>query len=254
MDEVTGSPEYHSSSKKPVRVTLILATSFLFVFTSFQALQNLQSSLNQLHGLGVASLACVYGTSFLASFFTPAIVYNVGVKTTMMMAWLVHCVYVASNFYPHWATLIPGSVLLGFITCPLWISVNTYISALAKVSVEQDLQKTLKKVTTIHAAFSGLNGLFHSIFVASQLTGNLLSSLILFQSSYIEPQVTSSSATSECGAGYCPHAGEGQHLAPPQPFIIYIMLGRWFLPCRSLLFRHIRPCLLSSRAYFHVVS
>ena len=55
MDELTGSPEYHSRSKKPVRVTLVLATAFLFVFTSFQALQNLQSSLNQLHGLGAVS-------------------------------------------------------------------------------------------------------------------------------------------------------------------------------------------------------
>ena len=231
MDELTGSPEYHSRSKKPVRVTLVLATAFLFVFTSFQALQNLQSSLNQLHGLGVVSLACVYGTSFLASFFTPASVYNVGVKPTIMVAWLVHCVYVASNFRPHWATLVPGSVLLGFISCPLWTSVNTYLSALARVRVEQDLAKSPKKVTTVHAAFSGLNGLFQSIFVSSQLTGNLISSVILFQSAYRDepPAVTSLSSTSVCGAEYCPHSGEGQHLAPPQPFVVYIMLGRWFV-------------------------
>ena len=146
MDEVSGIPEYRSGSKRPVRETLVLAASFLLVFTSFQALQNLQSSLHQEHGLGVASLAIIYGASFLVSFLTPAIVYHAGVKATVMGAWAVHCVYVACNLYPRWATLVPGSALLGVVTCPLWMSANTYLSALARVCVERDLEKGTKKV------------------------------------------------------------------------------------------------------------
>ena len=99
----------------------------------------------------------------------------------------------------------------------------TYLAALARVIVEQDLQKKPKKVTTVHAAFSHLSGLFSAIFSASQLLGNLLSSTILFQSSYDQVE---DGPQFECGAGYCPHAGEGQHLAPPEKYIVYIMLGK----------------------------
>ncbi|KAL8576928.1 hypothetical protein ACOMHN_065655 [Nucella lapillus] len=234
MDVLTGTPEYHSNSKRPVKETLILAVAFLCEFTSFQALQNLQSSLNQEQGLGVASLACVYGTIFAFSIITPAIVYNLGVRATILTAWFGHFVYAACNFYPHWAVLIPGSLLLGAVSCPLWISLNTYLSSLARVVVEQDLEKSPKAVITVHAAFSRLNGLFTGVFSASQLTGNLISSMILFQSPYGDPVTSSSSSlavtpsslvTSSCGAEYCPQTGEGQHLASPKRHIVHIMLG-----------------------------
>lgn len=225
MDTVSGTPEYHATTKRPTRETVVAAISFLFVFTAFQALQNLQSSLHQQQGLGVASLAALYATSFLTSFFTPAIVYNLGVKVTILLAWMAHCVYVACNFYPSWLTLIPGSVLLGVVTCPLWTSMNTYLSALARVYVEQGLVMSPKRLMTVHAAFSKLNGLFHFIFNASQLSGNLFSSIILFQSSYAPAPVTTYPMTSHCGAGYCPLEGEGPRLPPPQTYIIYILLG-----------------------------
>jgi hypothetical protein len=42
MDMIVGTPEYKSESKRPVRDSVILGVAFLCVFTSYQALQNLQ--------------------------------------------------------------------------------------------------------------------------------------------------------------------------------------------------------------------
>lgn len=226
MDAIAGTPEYQSVSKKPVKDAVLLGVTFLCVFTSFHALQNLQSSLHQDEGLGMASLAAMYGTSFVTSLFTPAIVFNIGIKATLLLGCLLHLIYVACNILPSWFTLIPGSVLLGLGTCPLWTAANTYISALARVRVEADIAAVPKKVTTVHAAFSHLNGIFHSMFMGGNLFGNLLSSLILFQSTRHElPTSSYLQEGRSCGAEYCLLSGTGHKLTSPQPQIVYIMLG-----------------------------
>ena len=228
MANVAGPAEYHSSSMTPMRDTIILAVCFLCVFSSFEALQSLQSSLHHQQGLGVTSLAFLYTGLVVASVFTPAIIYNVGVKNSLMLAWLGHGIYVLSNVYPHWATLMPGSFLLGFVSCPLWTSARICLSALATVSVQQDSQKVPEKVTTIHVAFSRLNGVFTAIFSAAFLFGNTLSSTILFQSAYNQSEA---SQALQCGVDYCPRGGVGQHVAPPQHLIVYIMLGEMLTLC-----------------------
>nr|KAG5691767.1 hypothetical protein BaRGS_014767 [Batillaria attramentaria] len=158
MEAISATPDYQSNTDRPMKETIILAFAFVCVFSPFQALQNLQSSLNQEHGLGVTSLACVYGGMFLAA--------------------------------------------------------------------ELELSKNPKKPTTLHAQFSRLNGIFSSIFTASQFIGNLVSSTILFQSSYNDTATHPSYEMAfPCGAEYCPREGEGQHIDPPQQHIVYIMLG-----------------------------
>lgn len=223
MEAVSATPEYQSATTRPWKETLILAFVFLLVFSPFQAIQNLQSSVNQLHGLGVSSLACLYGSMFLVSFFTPTIVYHLGVKVTIIIAWIGHILYLVCNFYPSWITLIPGSVMLGLISCPLWTSAETYLSSLSRKAVELRLNQKSKKANTLHAAFSRLGGVFSSIFTVSQLIGNLVSSIVISQSSHNETEVTQS--VKYCGALYCPGEGEGKPLLRPEPRIMYILLG-----------------------------
>ncbi|KAK7476415.1 hypothetical protein BaRGS_00032340 [Batillaria attramentaria] len=226
MEAISATPDYQSNTDRPMKETIILAFAFVCVFSPFQALQNLQSSLNQEHGLGVTSLACVYGGMFLVSFVTPALVYNLGIKAAILVAWAGHTLYVVCNFYPSWMTLIPGSLMLGLISCPLWTSTETYLSSLSRKAAELELSKNPKKPTTLHAQFSRLNGIFSSIFTASQFIGNLVSSTILFQSSYNDTATHPSYEMAfPCGAEYCPREGEGQHIDPPQQHIVYIMLG-----------------------------
>lgn len=155
----------------------------------------------------------------MISFVTPAIIYHMGIKKALVTGWAVHCLYVMCNFYPSWVTLIPGSILLGFTSSPMWTSLDTYISALARKSVELQVQQDVKKVSNLHVAFSNLNGVFMSLVMASHLTGNLISSTILFQSSY------NHSYSLECGTGYCPQSKKTQLIDTPQRSIIYILLA-----------------------------
>ncbi|XP_025092541.1 protein unc-93 homolog A-like [Pomacea canaliculata] len=228
MDAFSGTPEYRSTSKQPLKETLLLAVTFFFIFTPFQALQNLQSSLNQHESLGILSLACVYGASFLISFVTPAIMYNAGIKPCMVASWIGHTLYVMCNFYPAWMTLVPGSIVVGLITSPMWGSLETYLSTLACVDVELHEKQKKKGMNTLHAAFSRINGIFHSIFVGSQVAGNLISSAVLFFSTH--KPIAAKDDGVICGSGYCPSAGEGHRIPRPEPHIIYVLLGV-FLVC-----------------------
>ena len=50
------------NSRRIYKNLLLISLAFLFVFTAFQALSNLQSSINCDEGLGLASLAAIYAT------------------------------------------------------------------------------------------------------------------------------------------------------------------------------------------------
>ena len=47
--------------QRPIRTCFILCLSFFFVYTANLAIQNLQSSLHETAGLGITSLAVLYG-------------------------------------------------------------------------------------------------------------------------------------------------------------------------------------------------
>nr|KAG5691763.1 hypothetical protein BaRGS_014763 [Batillaria attramentaria] len=185
----------------------------------------------------------VFNCNFICSFFTPAIIYNTGVKKAICAAWLGHCLFVACNFYPHWATLIPGAIIMGFLNCPLWTSLEIYMTALARVHMADK-----KGQTTFHASFSRLNGVFFCIFMGSQLSGNLISSTILFQSDYdqagevlqvqadlLEPGGEAAEVgASQCGINFCSSAGQRKKLiVPPDQHVVYALMAV-FLACEVI--------------------
>ena len=70
----------------------------------------------------------VTGFSFLFSalFIAPVMSQMIGLKKTICISFLGYISYIAANFAPSWATLIPTSVLTGLSAAPLWLgSANT---------------------------------------------------------------------------------------------------------------------------------
>ncbi|XP_046545756.1 protein unc-93 homolog A-like [Haliotis rubra] len=212
------------------RETLVVSASFMSAYTAYLALQSLQSSLNQEQGLGVVSLACLYGTIILSGILTPPFIRLVGPKWTLVVAWVCHSVYTASNFYPTWATLIPASVVLGAIAGPMWTAQGLYITT----NGERISKTTGQK---LHSILSKLNGAFFMCYESTQITGNLISSLVLKQGSYAD-----TNTTTWCGADNCPTAGNGTEIAEPEPQIVNILLGV-FLVC-DLIGLALTVCLL----------
>ena len=65
-DDEMALPALLFDSAKIYKNLLLISSAFLFVFTAFQALSNLQSSINCDEGLGLASLSTIYATLILS--------------------------------------------------------------------------------------------------------------------------------------------------------------------------------------------
>ena len=107
--------EFSNVNKRRVYKNIIVVSlGFLFLFTAFQALQNLQSSIHTDERLGLASLSVIYAALMISCMFVPPIaIGSLGCKYTIMVSMAGYLVYTIANFYPRWWTLIPASVILG---------------------------------------------------------------------------------------------------------------------------------------------
>ncbi|XP_041349236.1 protein unc-93 homolog A-like [Gigantopelta aegis] len=205
---------------KEVKNVVALSLSFLLVFTSYTAIQNLQSSLNQAENLGIISLSVIYGFFILSGIMAPVIIGFIGVKKAFLVAWVAHVVYTASNFYPSFYTLLPASVLLGAVSGFLWTAENTYLSICA-------YSKSSSSGSSPYSVLSRMNGIFFTSFQCTQITGSLAASFVFQQGTYN----STGNETQWCGPYDCPSSvGNSATIATPQMYIVYILLGV-FLAC-----------------------
>ncbi|KAJ8020382.1 Protein unc-93-like A [Holothuria leucospilota] len=199
----------------------VVSFGFLFVFTAFQALSNLQSSINCDAGLGLVSLATIYATLILSSMFVPSIIIRyVGLKWTLVISMSCYALYTVANYLPSWATLIPASALVGLAAAPLWTAMSTYVTT---IGIRHAVINDERKEDTVAKFF----GFFLLVFQTSQIIGNLVSSLVLGyeESSYINDthlndftcgaQDCSTETRDENGTTYC---------NPPDKTLINILL------------------------------
>ncbi|XP_072032786.1 protein unc-93 homolog A-like [Amphiura filiformis] len=180
------------SSNKVLFNLLVVSSAFFLVFTAFMGLSNLQSSINCDQGLGVASLATIYATLIFSALFIPSfVIKHIGIKYTLVAAMCCYTLYSAANFYPSWYTLIPASVILGLAGAPLWSSKCTYLTT---IGMRYAVIHNEKREVIVSRFF----GIFFLFFQASQVLGNLISSLVF---SVNETNATSTDFT--CGSMYC---------------------------------------------------
>ncbi|XP_067673798.1 protein unc-93 homolog A-like [Haliotis asinina] len=179
---------------QPMKNTIALAVSFLTVFTAYQGILNIASSINQDKGLGVASLSCINACCIVTDLLSPLYIHCVGLKRSFTLAFFAHCLYCLSNFHPTWWILMPSSVLLGLTLSPMWIARHLYITTMGQTDCQGKLGDT-------HGSLSKHNGIFFAFFSLAQVTGNLLSSVILHQSSADQSDLNQAYI---CGADDCP--------------------------------------------------
>ena len=93
---------------------IIVGLAWIFLFTAYQSIANLQSSLNSMDGLGTASLSTIYVSLILSCIFLPTIlIKKLTVKWTIFFSQLTYIFFMAANIYPHYYTLLPTAVILG---------------------------------------------------------------------------------------------------------------------------------------------
>ncbi|XP_071110825.1 protein unc-93 homolog A-like isoform X1 [Haliotis cracherodii] len=207
---------------KPMKNTVVLAFSFFAVYTAFQGIQNITTSILQDKGLGAASLACIYASCIVTSIISPLYVQCVGLKPTFIIAFVSHCLFCVSNFYPRWWTLIPSSILLGLSVSPMWVSRHLYINAMGA-------SHTKNTQIDLHGSLSKHNGIFFAFFSMAQVTGNFLSSVILHQSSADQSDLNQ---TKICGADDCPGIeNKTTTIVRPDPDVVTLLFGI-YLACQ----------------------
>ncbi|KAM4695107.1 protein unc-93 homolog A-like [Discoglossus pictus] len=201
---------------------LVLSFGILLLYTAYMGLQTLQSSLNKIEGLGVASLSVMYVSLSISSLLLPPLlIKKIGCKWTIVAAMFCFISYSLCNFYPSWPTLIISSILVGIGGGPLWASKSTYITIIGNKYAEL-CGKPTKDVVNQYF------GMFFLICQTCRVWGNLISSLI-FHLTRNEGGLDALNQT-VCGAGDCPaelSKSANVTASGPSKSVIYILLGSY---------------------------
>lgn len=174
---------------------IVMCASFMLIFTSFQSLQNLQSTINENAGVGVVSLAVHYTTAVFTSLLAPVVVYKIGCKWSILTGFFCQVTFTLCNMYPTFFTLIPSSILVGCSASFLWTAQGTYIT---KLAIDYGSITDTPKIQTINR----FNGIFFMFIQTCQIWGNLFSSIVLHQGNH--SHITNTSLdVSTCGYHFC---------------------------------------------------
>ncbi|XP_070539268.1 protein unc-93 homolog A-like [Ptychodera flava] len=204
--------------------TVLLALEYFLLFTAFVGLENLQSTINCVAGLGFVSLTVIYTCMLVSGLFTPPLVIGwLGVKVTIVVAMIPYICFTVANFHPQWYTMIPASALLGFAAPNLWTAQSTYVSAAGR-------RLSALSGKPVDASINQNLAVFFFIFQANVPIGSLIPSLLYSSTSQTnrsEVYETFRIETHTCGAKDCQET-QGNITTfcnPPDKKLTNIMLG-----------------------------
>ncbi|XP_069104448.1 protein unc-93 homolog A-like [Argopecten irradians] len=151
---------------------VFLCISFITLFSSFRAIQNLQSSINDKYNLGIIAMSVVHGTMFFTCLWAPSIINKLSAKWALVIGMFSFLTWIGANFYPTFYTLIPTAVFSGCGQGILWTAEISYILKLAFDSSRVSRGNIDKEVLRFH-------GIFLACFQTTHIWGNLISSFVL---------------------------------------------------------------------------
>lgn len=217
-----------SPKNRHLKNVIVVSLAFFFEFTAFAGIANLQSTLNSDDGVGIVSLAVIYGTLVFSSIFLPtAVIQKLGLKYTLMVSLCGYVTYTIANFYPQYYTLVPGAIILGLCGAPLWSAKCAYVTTAA----QKYAKITNEPEETVVTKFFGI---FFFFFQLTQISGNLISSLVLSDLAHADVKfeaVHNSSFISEyCGARDCNKVDfNADDNAKNDATLAYILMGIYTL-------------------------
>ena len=219
-------------SKEQIKKNLfVIGLAWIFLFTAFQAMANLQSSLNSDDGLGTASLSTIYITLVISCVFLPPLVIDkLGLKWAIVASQFMYLLYLAANIYPKYYTLLPSAVVVGIGAGPLWTAKCTYLTEIAGFYAVLSQEN-------VEVVVNRFFGYFFTMFQTSQIIGNLISSSILKQAenndSHVSDVVLDKSLL-PCGSLDCPATSgldknDGSKIRRPQSSTVYTLCAIYIL-------------------------
>ncbi|GAB4833794.1 hypothetical protein Ancab_032043 [Ancistrocladus abbreviatus] len=150
----------------------ILSTAFLLVFLAYGAVQNLESTVNADGDLGTTCLGILYVSFTFFSLFASLVVRKMGSKKALVLGTSGYWLFTAANLKPSWYMMVLASLYMGFAASIIWVGQGTYLTSTAR-SHAKDCN--LHEGTVI----GNFNGEFFGMFASHQVIGNLLTLLLL---------------------------------------------------------------------------
>ncbi|XP_076469835.1 UNC93-like protein isoform X2 [Babylonia areolata] len=193
-DPASANPNARESEMSKLTIfknVLVVSIGFLFLFTAFQSMANLQTSLNKEDGVGAYSLSAIYAALIVSCIFLPKfVIAQLGCKWTIPVCMIGYATYMAANFHAVIWLMTLTAVILGIGAAPMWSAKCTYLTQLGVWYSRLTKQSE-------DAVINKFFGFFFMVFQTSQIWGNMISSLVL-------EKKPSSNETSVCGADFVP--------------------------------------------------
>ncbi|NXC00741.1 UN93B protein, partial [Orthonyx spaldingii] len=119
-------------------------------------------------------------TPVAALLYTPILIRFFGTKWAMFLAVGIYALFVSSNYWERYYTLVPSAVAIGVVIVPLWASMGTYITRMAQkyykyVNYKEEQEKERQRVprdacnTYIVVFQTVFYSCFHLSFVCAQM-------------------------------------------------------------------------------------
>ncbi|XP_068634756.1 UNC93-like protein 3 [Aristolochia californica] len=161
-----------NSPRSHERDVHILSFAFLFIFSAYGAVQNLESTANKEKDLGTTSMGILYLSFTFFSLVASSMVRVLGLKKSLVLGTTGYWIFIASHLKPTLYTMVPASVYLGFAASIIWVGQGTYLTSVARSHASD---------CNLHegAVIGRFNGEFWGIFASTQVIGNLVSLALL---------------------------------------------------------------------------
>ncbi|GBL76440.1 UNC93-like protein [Araneus ventricosus] len=125
----TSEPIPKITKLRIIKNLVLISLSFFLLFTAYDGLSMLQSTMNKKAGIGVISQALGYISFCISCFLLPKyVIKKLGCKSSLTVSISFYLPCIAANFYPKWYIMIPAAVLAGIGASILWGSQCTYFN------------------------------------------------------------------------------------------------------------------------------
>ncbi|GFY37190.1 protein unc-93 homolog A [Trichonephila inaurata madagascariensis] len=144
---LTSTPKF--TKFRILKNLVVISSTFLMVFTAYDGLSMLQSTMNKEGNIGTISQAVVYAGFCISSLLLPKyVIKKLGCKITILISSILFIPYIAANFYPTFLTMMPSAFLLGLGSSLLWGAQCTYFNESALIYCTLTAGEEVPKSTT----------------------------------------------------------------------------------------------------------
>ncbi|NXM07808.1 UN93B protein, partial [Tyrannus savana] len=141
-------------------------------------------------------------TPVAALLYTPILIRFLGTKWAMFLSVGIYALFVSSNYWERYYTLVPSAVAIGVVIVPLWASMGNYITRMAQkyyeyVNYKEEQEKEQAPRDACNTYIIVFQTIFYSCFHLSFVCAQL--PMVFFLNNYLYQLNHTLSTVKHCG-------------------------------------------------------